>query len=95
MRPAIIVVAALVASACTGKHPVHIAATPSTRIPADSGVSDSLIYRDLRRLILRSDSLLMEIRAGRQKPPVPPPFQSTAMAQSQRSIFADSALHVL
>lgn len=72
MRLAIAVLVVLASSACMAKHPVQTASRPTARPSSDSAnvaSKDSVFFRDMRRLVAQTDSLIKELRAIERKSP--------------------------
>jgi hypothetical protein len=72
VRLAIAVLVVLATSACVAKHPVQTASRPAARPSVDSAnisSKDSVFFRDMRRLVAQTDSLIKELRAIERKRP--------------------------
>jgi Fe-S-cluster formation regulator IscX/YfhJ len=85
-------VAAAVSFACTAKQPTHTASTPAARPPVDSGVvlvTDSLVFRDMRRALVTLDSLARELRATPVgKAPHVAPFSDSLVFRDMNRLVA-------
>ena len=68
MRLAIVTAALLTTSACVAKKAPQTAAVPT----AAARVGDSVLYRDIRRLVMQLDSLVKDIKTSTPARPSSP-----------------------